>query len=193
MDTSTFSVASPDDAQGIYDVMVSLWGTINVTPTQTRLSWYEVNPEIDYVVKQEGIVTGYLTIKPYKHEVMKRLMAGEMLAKDVQPGDLLPFTSGVPLECLVGTAVRAGVYRPEKYGMRLIAGAINVFKEFARKGVIITKLYANSETPDGIKLCRGFGFEDITQTPNTTPRRFMLDLETSESPFAVEYQKALSK
>ncbi|MBA2287622.1 MAG: hypothetical protein H0W02_19270 [Ktedonobacteraceae bacterium] len=190
-DPATFSVATSEDAQGVYDVMVSLWGTLNVTPVQTRLEWYKINPEIDYVVKQDNIVVGYLTIKPYKHEVMQKLISGEILAKEVKPDDLLPFTPGVPLECLVATAVRAGVYEPKKYGMRLVAGAIEVFKGFAQRGVVIAKLYANSETPDGIRLCKGLGFEDISTEPNKTPRRFMLDLKTSKTPFAAEYKQIL--
>ncbi len=114
-----------------------------------------------------------------------------MLAKDVKPDDILPFTPGVPLECLVGTAVRAGAYQPEKYGMRLLAGAIKVIKGFAERGVIISRLYANSETPDGIKLCRELGFRDITPETNRTPRRFLLDFAESDTPFVREYKSIL--
>src|SRR5438874_8469742 len=38
-DPATFSVATPDDIQGIYDVIASLWGTLFTTPVQTRLGW----------------------------------------------------------------------------------------------------------------------------------------------------------
>lgn len=192
-DSSIFSKATKEDMQGIYDVMVSLWGTLNVTPVETRISWMSVNPDMDYVVKKEGIVVGYVTIKPYKNGIMDKIISGEMLAKDVNPTDILPFTPGIPLECLVGTAVRAGVYQPEKYGMRLIAGAIKVLKDLAKKGVIISKLYANSETPDGIKLCHELGFKDITLASNKTPRRFLLDFTTSEEPLVQEYQKILEQ
>ncbi len=192
-DSSTFSKATEEDMQGIYDVMVSLWGTLNVTAVETRISWMQVNPDMDYVVKKEGIVVGYVTIKPYKNGIMNKIITGEMLAKDVKPSDILPFTPGIPLECLVGTAVRAGLYQPEKYGMRLIAGAIKVLKSLARKGIIIAKLYANSETPDGIKLCHELGFKDITSESNKTPRRFLLDFNTSEEPLVREYKKILEE
>ena len=66
-DAATFAVAQPEDAQGIYEVIASLWGTLHTTPVKTRLSWYQKNPGIDYVVKQEDEVTGYVTIMPMKH------------------------------------------------------------------------------------------------------------------------------
>ncbi len=192
-ETSTFGKATEQDMQGIYQVMVSLWGTINVTSVETRILCMQANPDMDYVIKKEGIVVGYVTIKPYKKGIMNKIVEGDMLARDVSPNDILPFISQTPLECLVGTAVRAGVYQPEKYGMRLISGAIKVFRDFAEKGVVISKLYANSETPDGIKLCRDLGFKDITLESNKTPRRFLLDFATSETPFVQEYQRLLKK
>jgi hypothetical protein len=192
-DPATFSVATPEDVPGIYEVLVSLWGTLNATTNETRLSWYQVNPEMDYVVKQEGIVVGFVSLKPLTHDAIERYMAGEIQPKDLRPSDILPFTPGIPLECEVGTAVRAGVYEPKKYGMRLLAGAIETFKSFARRGIIIKRLYTQSSTPDGIRLCHGLGFEDVTQSPNKVPRQFILDLETSNSPFAKEYRDLLTR
>jgi hypothetical protein len=192
-DPAVFSVATPEDAPGIYDVLVSLWGTLNATTTETRLSWYQVNPEIDYVVKQEGIVVGFVSIKPLTHDAIEQYMAGEIQPKDLQPSDILPFTPGVPLECEVGTAVRAGVHEPKKYGMRLLAGAIKTSKSFARRGILMKRLYTQSSTPDGIRLCRGLGFEDVTSPPHKVPRQFILDIETSNSPFAKEYRDLLKQ
>ena len=188
---ATFSVATSDDVQGIYDVMVSFWGMLNVPPVKTRLSWYQVNPEFDFVVKREGIITGYITLLPLKHEPMIKLMEGEIGTKDLQPSDILPFMPGIPLECWIGTAVKPGVHRPEVYGIRLISGMLKKIKELAEKGIIIKKLYAKSETPDGIRLSQHLGFEDLTPSPTKLPRQFVLNLETSDSPYAQEYREAL--
>ena len=188
-DPITFSVATADDIPGIYDVMAKFWGILGLPSVETRLGWYQINPEIDYVVKREGVVTGYITLLPLKHEAMKQLMDGEIGTKDLQPGDIKPFTQNVPLECWVGTAVKPGIYKPETYGVRLISGMLNKIKELAENGVNITKLYAKSETPDGIRLSRHLGFEDVTPSPNKMPRQFVLDLETSDSPYAQEYRE----
>lgn len=190
-DQTKFSVATPEDAQGIYDVIASLWGTLFTTPVATRLSWYEKNSSIDYVVKKENIVAGYITVMPLKHEVIEQLMEEKIRGWDIKAEDILPFTPGIPLECYTGAAVRAGVYQPKRYGMRLLMGIMETMQELARKGVIIKKLYAVSDTPDGVELSRNLGFEEEPPAPNSTFRRFTLDLETSDSPYAIEYRRIL--
>ncbi len=184
-----FSIATKDDAQGIYNAASSLWPTTNVTP-ETRLGWYQVNPEIDYVVKKDDIVVGFVNIRPLRHETIERLLNREIWVKDIKPEDLLPFTPNIPLECWVGMGVRTGVNEPKKYGMRLIAGAIKVFNNFATRGIIIKKLYTISESPDGIRIAHGLGFKDITQ-PNAPVKQFVLDIEASDSPFVQEYNEIL--
>jgi len=81
---------------------------------------------------------------------------------DIQATDILSFTPGVELECYVAAAVRAGMHDSRKYGMRLISGAIRVLKDFARRGIMIKKLYGVSDTPDGKRLSRGV----TTQVPS---------------------------
>jgi hypothetical protein len=193
LEPATFSVATPEDAQGIYEVIASLWGTLHTAPVETRLKWYEVNPAIDYVVKQDGIVTGYLTIMPMKHETIEKLMKAEIRGWDITPNDILPFTPGIPLECYTGAAIRAGVYKPEKYGMRLLMGIIDMLNEYARHGMFIKKLYGVSDTPDGVKLCRDLGFKEESPAPGSTFKQFTLDTEESDSPFIREYMRILRK
>ena len=188
---TTFSVATREDAQGIYQVITSLWGTLSATPVEKRLEWYQSNPEIDYVVKHEGIVTGYLSIMPLRHEVIEELMRAQKRGWDIKAADILSFTPGVELECYVGAAVRAGMHDSKKYGMRLISGAMRVLKDFAQRGIMIKKLYGASDTPDGIRLSRGLGFEETPPAPGSTFIQFTLDLETSQSPFIQEYREIL--
>ncbi len=192
-DAATFAVAKPEDAQGIYEVIASLWGTLHTTPVQTRLSWYQKNPEIDHIVKQEDEVTGYVTIMPMKHEAIEKLIAGKIRGWDIKPDDILPFMPGVPLECYTGIAVKAGVNKPKEYGMRLLSGILNTMRSYAKKGIVITKLYAVSDTPNGVKLSRDLGFEEEQPAPGSTFNQYVLDLEKSESPFAVEYRELLTK
>ncbi|MGH2507495.1 MAG: hypothetical protein ACRDHZ_08855 [Ktedonobacteraceae bacterium] len=192
-DPATFEVATINDIEGIYHVMISFWGSLYVPSVKLRQSWYEVNPEIDYVVKQNGIVTGYLTILPLKQEIIKQLMDGEIGTKDIKPDDILPFISGIPLECWVGIAVKTGVYKPEKYGIRLIAGARNVLNGMGKRKVHIKRLWAKSETADGIKLCGDLGFESIDASSTKLPKKFVLDMDTTQSPHLQQYKRTLNK
>jgi hypothetical protein len=189
-DPATFAKATAQDAQGIYDVGVSLWGTAGTPTVETRLGWYQSNLDIDYVVKQEGAVAGYVSLMPLKHDTIEQLLSGEKRGWEVTPNELLPFTPGVLLECFVmALGVRAGLRKAEKYGMRLLSGAMHVLGEFAGKGIIIDKLYATSNAPDGIKACRDLGFEEIDPDPETTRKRFMLDPITSNSILLQEYRQ----
>lgn len=186
-----FEKATANDALGIYEVGVSLWGTRGTPTVETRLGWYKSNPDIDHVVKQEGVVVGYISLMPLKHETIEQLMLGEKRGWEVTPDELLPFVPGVPLECFVmAIGVLAGVQKAEKYGMRLLVGSVHALGELAQKGVILEKLYATSSSPDGIKICRDFGFEEEDDSiPGTTRKKFVIDVATSRSLLLEEYHK----
>ena len=74
--------------------------------------------------------------------------------------------------------------------MRLLIGSIHILGELAREGVIIEKLYAISNSPDGMKACRELGFEEIDPLPETTRKRFVLDVAISNSLLLREYHEA---
>jgi hypothetical protein len=189
-DTAVFSKATGQDAQAIYDVGLSLWGTMGTPSVETRLRWYQTNPDIDYVVKQEGAVAGYISLMPLKHDTIEQLLSGEKRGWEVTPDELLPYAPGVPLECFVmALGVRAGLKKAEKYGMRLLIGSIHALGELARAGVILERLYATSNSPDGIKACRDLGFKEMEAIPETTRLRFVLDVATSESILLQEYHE----
>ena len=68
---TTFSLAKDEDIEGIYQVAESLWGKNGTTPIELRKSWYKVNPLMDYVVKKQDIVVGYLSVTPLSEEALK--------------------------------------------------------------------------------------------------------------------------
>ncbi len=188
---ATFEKATAQDAQGIYDVGLSLWGTMGTPTVETRLGWYQSNPDIDYVVKQDGVVAGYVSLMPLKHETIEQLLAGTKRGREIAPDELLPFTPGASLEAFVmALGVRAGLRRAEKYGMRLLSGAIHALGELGRARVILEKLYAMSNSPDGIKACRDLGFEELEPSLEATRKRFVLDVATSHSLLLQEYLAA---
>ncbi len=100
---------------------------------------------------------------------------------------------GKPVEYYVGAAIKAGVQHQEKYGMRLLSGTMKELREFAKKGILIKKMYAVSDTPDGEKLSRDLGFIESPPAPNSTFKQYTLDLETSNSTYAREYRKVLGQ
>lgn len=192
-------VAHPEDAQGIYDVLDSFgWRTASV---EQRLAWYKINPFIDYVVVFEGKIAGYITSVPYVSEAMASMMAGKKRAWDIVPADIIPFIPGKSYEAYVGIATRQDMENHQALSVRLIAGFMTYLKELAQKGIMIRRMHAVSAEEDGKRFCRKLGF---AERPNEEGEiyafeegkpliRFVLDLETSNTPFAKRYRQSWRK
>ncbi|GCF06598.1 hypothetical protein [Dictyobacter arantiisoli] len=192
-ETSKFSVATEGDIAGIYDVIASLWGRAVSIPIELRKSWYQKNPFIDYVVKQQDIIVGYLNIQPFKPDTLKLMMEGKKRGWEIKPDDIYTFEPGNSYDCFIGLAVRQDIPNHKTYGMRLIMGFYHVLADFAHRGIKIRKLCATSDRPDGMKLCEDLGFIKYPPAEGSTFNRYELDLETSEAMFAKKYQEAIKE
>ena len=190
-DTATFSRATEEDIQGIYDVTASLWKS---NPSyEDRLARYRKNPYIYYVVKKEGVVVGFIGMTPLKEKPLEQVMEENFQPVDLGPDSILPFVPGQPIDNLfLDIAVRKGV-KSEPYGMRLLYSGLEVIEDFAKQGNLIKMIYAASSTPDGIKLCRGMGFTELPAKPGASRRRFEIDPSKAKSPFLRKYQNIVKE
>lgn len=184
-------VAKPGDAPEIVDVLLS-FGWQTTTPEQ-RITWYQVNPFIDYVVTRNGHVVGYVNAAPYKAGALADMMSGKKRSWDILPKDIHPYTKGKTYDLYVGIAVRQDVPYPTRLGFRLLTGFINFLIDLAQEGIIVRHLYAVSAEPDGQKLCRDLGFVEQPARPGDLFPRYFLDMETSDSHFAQRYREAVEK
>ena len=185
-------VAQISDAQGIVDVLeVMGWPTATA---EQRIAWYVVNPYIDYVSVLDGMIAGYIHAVPYTPATLEAFMAGKMRSWNVQPSDILPYEPGSHYSLYIGIASRKDIeHHTQRVGFRLISGFFNFLEELAEQQIYIDRLYAVSNQPDGMKLCKDIGFiEQPAQEGDLFPR-FMLDLETSDSHFAKLYREAISR
>lgn len=189
---STFDRASEEDIGSIHKLCLDLFGVTGTPSYETMLSWQQKNPYTYYVVKQEGIVTGYIGLLHLNSETVHHIMSETLPGIPTPPAtEVLPFTPDTPIDGLfLGIAVRQDL--PPKqarlHGRHLIAGGIEILEDLARKGSPVKKLYATSRSSDGIKLSRKLGFKETTY-PDDPIHRFELDLETSDSPLLKEYKK----
>ena len=181
--------AQPGDAEGIASVLIAMgWQT--ATPQQRR-AWYKVNPYIDYVVTVDGAVMGYVTCVPYDTEAMAAMMSGRKRAWDITPSDINPYIAGVGYDAYVGVATRQDVPHHRRLSVRLLSGFMEFLLELAAQDVTIARMYAVSAEPDGQRLCEKLGFVRQEVQPGDLFPRYALDLETSESRFAVRYREAI--
>ncbi len=196
-DSSIFRRAEEKDIQGITDLGVSLFGTSTTPSYENRLACWQKNPDAYYVLEQDELIVGWIALVPLKKEVIDILMghAQEAVSMFVSmhqnfviPDNILPFTPGAVHNVFLTLGARQGLPKSTFYGMRLLSGGYEVLKEFARKGILVEKLYATSRTPDGVRLCKNSGFQEETSNNTSAVKRFWLDLESSTSPFLREYQ-----
>jgi MerR HTH family regulatory protein len=209
---STFIRASEEDIRGIHELCVSLFGLSGSPNYETMLSWQKKNPSTYYVLKQEGIVTGYIGFLYLNEKTTRAIMSdsepSEEEALPFTPGnaptpstpeppdtEVQSFTPGKPISGLfLGIGVRPGLSATQarQHGRHLISGGVEVLENFARQGMQVKKLYATSRTTDGIRLSRKLGFKEIV-FPSNPLIRFELDVEQSDSPLLTEYKKIAKK
>jgi hypothetical protein len=190
--TETRLARSREDAQGIVEIMQSL-GWQHATIEQ-YLAWWEVNPNIHYIVTDRGQVMGNLACVPYTAETIEERLAGRKRAWHVTSADIRPYEPGT-YDVWMGIEVRQDVPDSRRYAFRLISGFLSFLEDLAKQGIFIRRIYGVSAEPPGQKLARNLGFVEQPHEPGDLYenwQRLMLDLETSPSHFAQLYRASLA-
>ncbi|SRR6266487_424016 len=200
----TFSRATTeDDIRGIVDLCVAIYGISGTPSLEARLEIWGKNPYVYYVVKQEEIVVGYISMIWFDNEALDVLMgptkttrtssAGTGIYSITGPEHINKFVPGQPIDSLfISTGVRPGLSNQQQreYGFKLIRDSLDVIDDFARREMPVRKLLATSERSDGIQLARKLGMKE-TKYPGDSIIRFELDMEKSDSRVAVQYRELL--
>ncbi len=191
----TFSKAeTEEDIRGIVDLCIAIYGQGGTPSYDARLEIWRKNPDVYYIVRQEGIVTGYISLIWFDDEAIQILMgptpkqsritpAGTGVYSITGPEHIHHFTKGQPIEHLfISLGVRPGFTNTEQriYSFKLIRGTIDVLIDFAQRGMPVKKLLATSERGEGINLARKLGMKEIMY-PGDSIRRYELDIKESDS------------
>lgn len=202
----TFSrVETEDDIRGIVDLCIDIYGQGGTPSYDARVEIWRKNPYVYYIVKQEGIVVGYISLIWFDDEALRILMgpspkqarmtsAGTGVYSVTGPEHVNTFTEGQPIDSLfISLGVRPGFTTTEQriYSLKLLRGTIDVLISFVQKGMPVRKLYATSERGQGIQLARKLMKE--TQYPGDGIRRYELDIEQSDSVLLHPYKDALDR
>lgn len=197
-DTTLFEKAQEEDIEGITNLCIELFGKNGTANYETRLAQYKANPDIFYVLRQDELIVGYIGLYPLKHEAIETIMSGveeaNFRTNILAPQNIAPFEPGKSEEVFVVIGARQGVKHSTTYGMRLISGGLEVIENFARKGIIIKRLYATSRTQDGICIIKGSGFRQVNPAHEEDDLlRFEYDLEKSETPILKKYHRIVKR
>jgi hypothetical protein len=199
-DDLTFSLATPEDMDGVYKVAASLFGS--TTSAEARKPLVEACPEGNYVVKRNTQVVAFIHIQPLKHESLMAFMRGEIRGKDITVNDLDRFTPGKPIECLIksiGATKQIGATdqdrraNQKRFIMKLLRGTIKELEKLGERGIIIDKVYATSETPTGIAMAFHANMGMYGKPLEEGRFRFVMNVEESDIPLLKPYKKALKK
>lgn len=192
-----FVKATVEDIPTAVKMADEVFGGVNTIPVEKRIAWLRKNPDIDYLLKQEGRIVGYFSLVPLRPETIDELLTLRRFAKDLTADDILPYVPGVPVD-LYGMAIgiMPGVSQNQKHewGKLLMVGAREVFLSLARKGVIIRSVNAHSDTADGIKMMRHLGFTElVSKAPIPGLHDFIIEVEKSGISFILRYKEELEK
>jgi hypothetical protein len=193
IELAKFVKATVEDMPEAVALSAAIFGGLNIIPLEKRVEWLKKNPDIDYLLKQEGQVVGYLSLVPLRPETIDDLLNQRRFAKELSADDILIYEPGVPVDIYgMAIGVKPGVSTSQKrdWGASLIMGAMQVIKSLGERGIEIRSIKAHSTKPDGIRLMRHIGFtEVVANAPGM--HDFLIDVEESGIPFLMEYKEAL--
>jgi len=149
-----------------------------LTTLETRLSWLEKNPDLYYVIEQDGEIVGYTSIIPLEPEKIKEILDSRELTMDITPDEIEEFKPGKPLHIFIATMrTKPNISKVQKriYGVRLIGGLISTIIGMLENEVKIQAFYGNSDTVDGIRIMRHMGFTEIPSV--TDSKNYILEMD----------------
>lgn len=191
-ETSVLEPATLDDLPIEYQMDMVLFGRECTTAMDARIERLNNLPNGNFVLRNAGEVVGYVCYYALDNAYAEELASGQTCGT-VPIAQFRQFEPGQPLDVhIFVVAVKPGL-RPDlerHYGLRLIAGMVEQFKNLGERGVQIENIHARSQTTAGIKLCRKIGMQGTLIDPLRGQWRFSLHLPSSTSLLVEEYKEA---
>ncbi len=188
-----FVKATIEDMPEAMELANEVFGGVNTIPVEKRIEWLRKNPDIDYLLKQEGRIVGYFSLIPLQPETIEDLLTLSRFAKNLTAEDILPYTPNIPIDLYgmaIGTKPGVSHYQKHEWGKVLIVGARGVILDLAKRGINIRSMNAHSNTPDGVKLMRHLGFTEVVpKAPVPGLHDFIIEVERSDIPFIIRYKE----
>ena len=191
---ASFAQTTPADIHSLRELAVRLFGEKTISE-DIRRSWVEKEPRGNYIIKLNDTqeVVAYFYVQSLSHERIVHYLH-ECKGSTVTPDEIRRLEPGQH-ELIV-----AGIGRDPRADRQYMAVMLHKFSQdmvtWAQEGIEVTKLYAYSETMEGIFLCFKLGME-LTEKPRNVRGRphykFVLDIEKSNHPLVSAYKMALAE
>jgi hypothetical protein len=160
----------------------------------TYKAWLDKNPATNFIVRDQGRIVAFIIVIPVKQRTIKRWINGEIREWEISPEDVLTYIPESSMECIVmsmATTSDVDSLKRREYGLRLIRGFLNFLHDLAKRGIMITRFYAISTTPEGNAILRQAKFEER----GSLDKRIVFELNTisSQARLAKAYRAALKR
>lgn len=160
----------------------------------THQEWLKKNPDIDFILRENERLVGYINMYPMKQQAIEQFMSGRVRGWELSVDDLLPYTPHSQVECIImdiATTPEAPKQQRVQFGARLISGLIDFIFSLAKQHIIITKFHAIGSTPTGIAILRNADFQELWRKNKRVA--FELDVMKSNLPLAQSYRQVLER
>ena len=187
---ATFGRAAVQDMPEIGELLRTFFSKINI---EKRAVWIEKNPDVCYVLRSEGKIVGCAFVMPLDEQKILKILNSHV-KPPTHAQDILLYESGQHYTLYVrSVVVLQSVPKLYKryWGAKLIADIIKEVVNLGSRGVIVDKVYAQTDTRHVERLLKAIGFSQIISP--TGSKNFMLDVSASGSVFAMQYKNALSR
>ncbi len=192
---TTLEPATSEDMEAEQELAKRAIRSPGLMTTEIRKAWLTKNPEGHYLLKHNNKLVAYLWLLPVMHERLMEFMDGKIRGGEIRAEDVDAFEPGKPVECfVVGLASEPDVGETTRmhYVQHLVRGVMKELEKLGRKGYIITKIYATSDTPTGIATAIHIGMEEYGEKIGKR-LKFVLDVEKSTSFLLDDYKQGLAE
>jgi N-acetylglutamate synthase-like GNAT family acetyltransferase len=187
--SATFSKATVQDMPEMAELLETYFSRISI---EKRAAWIERNPGIAYILRSEGKAVGCAFIMPLEEQKIMQLLNAQ-IKPATRPQDIAIYEPGKRYHLYIRSVVvlqSVSKLQRKHWAARLISELIREMVELGEKGIIIEKIYAQTDARRVEHLLKVLGFTQIISA--TESKNFMLDIATSGSVFAMQYKKALN-
>jgi hypothetical protein len=187
-----FMKATLDDIHEEYELHALMLNGSAGYGVPTYKAWSGKNPDTNFIVRDQGRLVAFMQVLPVERETIKGWLKGEVREWDISANDVLAYTPGSSVECIIMSMVTTSDVDKRKrhqYGLRLIRGFQHFLHDLAEQDITITRFYAIGTTPEGIALLRRARFEEREQVGKRVV--FELNPLTSNSRLAKAYREML--
>ena len=188
--TATYGKATPQEMPEIAEVLKTFFSKINI---EKRAEWIKRNPNVCSIIKSEDKIVGCAFIMPLEEQKITQIL-DSLIKPPTRPQDIAPtYEPGKHYTLYIRSVVvlqTVPKLQRRHWAAKLISEIIKEIIAMGEKGIIIDKIYAQTDTRYVEHLLKGLGFSQMVSPIGR--KNFMLDIVTSGSMYAMQYKKALS-